>query len=393
MRDPDQPLSRSTHRTPVLYRATMANSSADAAIRFFSTLMAQGYAGDFSAPVSDLTHLYPQLERVTGLSEKEFGEWLSLADTHHVTIRSLVVLERIAREQHKKRMVEWCEAALEVERARTSPAVEWLYGVVQALELSGCRVCVIKSLDHWPDLGTDLDLYTSGTPEQVIPAMRERLRADLEPRSWGDRLASKWNFKVPGLRESVEIHVQRLGQTGEHTALARRFVTRRVQREIGGYRFLVPAAEERVMVATLQRMYRHFYFRICDICNTARLIDDDTIGYAELESAAKQGGIWPGVATYLKIVADYAGQYRGIELPLPKRVAGAAMFGAERISVRTKFLRVPMMPEGAKLYTREVKTMALKGNVPATFRLSLLPPLASAAAIAYKITGSDKGVW
>jgi len=149
----------------------------------------------------------------------------------------------------------------------------------------------------------------------------------------------------------------------------------------------------RAMVATLQRMYRHFYFRICDICNTARLIDDDAIGYAELESAAKQGGIWPGVATYLKIVADYAGQYRGIELPLPKRVAGAAMFGAERISVRTKFLRVPMMPEGAKLYTREVKTMALKGNVPATFRLSLLPPLASVAAIAYKITGSDKGVW
>jgi hypothetical protein len=26
-------------------------------------------------------------------------------------------------------------------------------------------------------------------------------------------------------------------------------------------------------------------------------------------------------------------------------------------------------------------------------RLSLLPPLASAAAVAYKLTGSDKGVW
>jgi len=31
--------------------------------------------------------------------------------------------------------------------------------------------------------------------------------------------------------------------------------------------------------------------------------------------------------------------------------------------------------------------------VPATFRLTLLPPLASAAAIAYRFTGSDKGIW
>jgi hypothetical protein len=31
--------------------------------------------------------------------------------------------------------------------------------------------------------------------------------------------------------------------------------------------------------------------------------------------------------------------------------------------------------------------------VPATFRLQLLPPLAVAAAVAFKLTGSDKGVW
>jgi hypothetical protein len=253
---------------------------------------------------------------------------------------------------------------------------------------------VIKSLDHWPpDLGNDLDLYTTANESAVIDVMKRRFGAELEARSWGDRLARKWNFRVPGLRESIEVHVQRLGQTGEHTALAQRFVARRVERQVGGYGFLVPAPEERVIVATLQRMYRHFYFRICDMCNTARLIDDNAIDYAELERAAMQGGIWPGVATYLKIVADYVGRYRGIELPLPANVAKAAMFGAERVNVRAKFLRVPMMPEGAKLYTSEVKTMALNGNVPATLRLSLLPPLASAAAIAYKITGSDKGVW
>jgi hypothetical protein len=40
-----------------------------------------------------------------------------------------------------------------------------------------------------------------------------------------------------------------------------------------------------------------------------------------------------------------------------------------------------------------VTRTALRGDVPATLRLSLLPPLASLAAVAYKLTGSDKGIW
>jgi hypothetical protein len=51
------------------------------------------------------------------------------------------------------------------------------------------------------------------------------------------------------------------------------------------------------------------------------------------------------------------------------------------------------MPNGAELYTRQITDTAVRGDVPATLRLSLLPYLASAAAVAYRITGSDKGIW
>ncbi len=148
-----------------------------------------------------------------------------------------------------------------------------------------------------------------------------------------------------------------------------------------------------MIVATLQRMYRHFYFRVCDVVNTVRLVESGELDYAELRRAADEGGIWPGVATYLKIVSDYAARYRGNGLELPQEVTAGALFGGEVIQVRGRFLRVPVMPEGATLYTRQVTKTALNGDVPATFRLSLLPYLASAAAIAYKITGSDKGIW
>ena len=105
------------------------------------------------------------------------------------------------------------------------------------------------------------------------------------------------------------------------------------------------------------------------------------------------GAIWPGVATYLKIVCDYVREYRGSAPELPKEVLAAARFGGEVIQARGKFLRVPILPHGADLYTRQVTYTALRGDVPATLRLSLLPYLASAAAVAFRITGSDKGIW
>jgi hypothetical protein len=252
---------------------------------------------------------------------------------------------------------------------------------------------VIKTLDHWPDLGNDLDLYTTGDERAVVRTMTLRFKAHVEPRSWGDRLAQKWNFAIPGLRESIEVHCQRLGQTGEHTEMARRFVTRRVFRTLQGHAFPVPAPEERVLVATLQRMYRHFYFRLSDIVNTAALLENERVDFGELRKAAELGGIWPGVATYLKLVVDYVRRYRGTAPELPAEVEAAALFGGDQFYVKDCFIRIPIMPYGARLYTRQVTRAALRGDVPATFRLTLLPPLASLAAVAYKLTGSDKGIW
>ena len=52
--------------------------------------------------------------------------------------------------------------------------------------------------------------------------MQRRFDAQIAPQSWGDRLACKWNFIIPGLPDPVEIHMGRLGQTGEQRLLASR---------------------------------------------------------------------------------------------------------------------------------------------------------------------------
>ncbi len=330
------------------------------------------------------------LTYAAGLDAQQRTDLIELAESHHVLVRALRSLQALARDRNG--LNHWISGCLENANARIENALGYLQRICTELAAAHCPTVVMKSLDHWPDLGNDLDLYSTADEQQIREVFVNKLGAHLEARSWGDRLAHKWNFRLPGLRESVEVHAQRLGQTGEHVRMARRFVERQVPMTMRGYTFPVPAAEERIVVATLQRMYRHFYFRLCDIVNSAALVESGAVNFDELQRAAELGGIWPGVATYLKIVSDYVQRYRGGPVVLPKPVLEAARFGGEKLFVQRRFLRIPL-PEGAGLYTSQVARTALRGDMPATFRLSLLPPLAATAAVAFKITGDDKGIW
>jgi hypothetical protein len=339
------------------------------------------------ATVADL------LARLASFTPAQRQDFAELADSNHVVIRSFEVINRGAGNRGMPDLQTWALNILAGERDRITNALKHLHQVCNALEEAGCPVVVMKTLDHWPDLGNDLDLVSTGERRTIVKVLTRDFGARIEARSWGDRLACKWNFALPGLRESIEAHIGRLGQTGEHIALAHRFIQRRTRARINGLEFFVPAPEEKVFAATLQRMYRHFYFRVCDILNAASLVESGTLSFAELRQASQQAGIWPGVASFLKIVSDYMKLYRSRGLNLPADLIASATVGADKIYTRARFLRLPLLPYGAGLYTRQLTQAAFRGNVPATLRLSLLPPLASAAAVAFKITGSDKGVW
>ena len=361
----------------------------DRHISLLSRLMFLGYEGHFSKLRSDLGQVLTEADLPN--SESDFAELLKLADKHHVTMRALRVLEKFSGERQRADLQDSCGKALHFESARISAAVEWLYAIVQSLQDCGCPVTVIKSLDHWPDLGSDLDLYTSGTPEQVVRVMRDRLQAQQEPRSWGDRLANKWNFQVPGLAELIEIHVRYLGQTGEQKLMASRMLERSVTKTVQGRTFPVPALEERILISTLQRMYRHFYFRLCDIADIAPLLASGAVDFPELRRGAEMGGIWPGVASFLVIVANYVNDCGG-DLSLPPDVTRGAYSPDLRVQFRGNFLRVPMGP-AAGLYGSQLLNASRHGDLRAISRLPLLPPLAVSALVAYRLTGSDKGVW
>jgi len=353
---------------------------------FLSRLLLQPASGSVPfAPMPDAPALMP--------SRDEFEDILALAHLNHVVVRALERFLTQVREEQNLAWFQLVDSALSSEKARIAAAVNVLHEVCAAFQNRGYTVIVIKTLDHWPDFGSDMDLFTNARPHEVSRLMAECFNARIAPRSWGDYLANKWNFLIPGLPEPIEIHVGRLGQTGEQVAIASSLTTRVWQIDAGGYRFRVPSIPDRLIISTLQRMYRHFNIRLCDILDTAAIADAGLINYDELSVLAESAGIWEGVATYLAIISDHVKDYRGTCLNLPHFVLDAARFRGAEIFYDKGFLRVPLMPHSARLYGSELAHVLGRGELQNCARLSLLPLLGTAAMAAQRITGSDKGIW
>jgi hypothetical protein len=325
---------------------------------------------------------------VVTFNDSDWKTLQSLANSHHVVLRGLPRLLSLPVADE----YEWIGTAIETEQARIDRALSFLAPICEALESAGV-VVVIKSLDHWPDLGSDLDLYTKANARDVVTIMRDRFHAQLKKQSWGDRMANKWNFEVPSLPEPIEVHVQRLGQMGEQRVIGDSLVARSVPVRFGAYTFRVPSPEDRMILSTLQRMFRHFYIRLCDIVDLSQSLERGGVDFDYLRSLAKVSGLWQGLATYLKIVSDYVRQYRGRGIPLPAFLLAAARFGNEKVRFGKEFLRIPIVPHSAGFYAAELKELFWSGEIRNTLRLGLLPLLATAAAVEYRITGSDKGIW
>ena len=327
------------------------------------------------------------------LSREEFDVLAVLAAKNHVILRAFARLRELLKSEAGSDIAEWVSLAADKELSRIENAIGFLARICDTLQQNGCPVTVIKSLDHWPDLGSDLDLYTDSDPSHLASLMQTEFGAKVDDRSWGDRLANKWNFVVPGLPELVEVHIGRLGQTGEQTSLTKSLLKRTRILRIGQYSFRVLAPEDRIIISTLQRMYRHFYIRLCDIIDNANLLESGCVDFARLHSLGSAAGIWEGIATYLTIISGYVESFRGNGINLPSLVTGSARFSVGQVYYRRDFLRVPILPHSLNLYATELRELVLRGELRSSLRLSLLPGLATAAALELKLTGSDKGIW
>lgn len=334
-----------------------------------------------------------EIEYVANLDRDQFDNFLAQAEMQRVLRRTLEVLKKHLPHAQSGPTADLLDRRIREEQQRVERAVSYLRQIVDRFEQHGRPIMVMKTLDHWPDTGSDLDLLVAASDVEVCAIFENDLKAVRQPQSWGDRLAHKFNFQIPDLPELVEVHVGCLGQTGEQNGLAEGALSRRVQQTHGQYSLPVPQPEDRIVIATLQRMYRHYYIRLTDIVNIFGALTDRRIDFEHLKSIAEVGSVWPGVATLLTIVCQRGLRYGGRSISLPESVTVAARFNSERTYLDRKFVRVPLVPEAADLFLHQLAGTGRKHNFRAMMRLSLLPVLATAAFVSFHVTGDDKGVW
>ena len=357
------------------------NQSTEAHLRALSLLM-------FCPERSD-----EPVHHVAVLDKKGREDFFWLADAHHVIIRAIQPLQRQANAVGNEELVAATQCVLAREHDRIAKALAYLDRVCTRIKAAGCEVTVIKSLDHWPDFGSDLDLFTAGDERRLVNVLKNELGARHCMRTPGDCIAHKRSFALPGLPERVELHINRLGPVGEHVELAKRFIARSQLANFNEFMFQIPAPEERVIAGTLQRMYRNLYVRICDVFNTSSLVERRMLNFVDLRETAEEAGIWPGVATFLTLAADYVKKYRGDRLEIPDFVIESSHFRADSTLVQGGYFRFPALPYGMGLYVRQLRHAANSGDIPGAARLSLVPPLASMGALAYAVTGNSGRVW
>jgi hypothetical protein len=130
---------------------------------------------------------------------------------------------------------------------------------------------------------------------------------------------------------------------------------------------------------------------LCDMIDTALLIESGHIHFGELREASQVAGIWPGVATFLFLIQSYVRSH-GRELSLPHEVIKAAHSRGDGVHFGNGFLRVSKLT-AAGLYGSQLIHAGKHRDMRALARLPLLPPLAISALIAHGLTGNDKGIW
>jgi hypothetical protein len=326
------------------------------------------------------------------IEDAQWPELLALAEAHHVTLRAFEPLLSAPTDSVPSHVLRWIGPAIQAEHARIEEVLPALDNICRACAQVGAPLVVIKSLDHWPDFGDDADVYTNAKHKLVKKILIGKFHSARKPRTIGDRLAGKQTYIIPGVKTHFEAHVRRLGQVGEQVPVAQRFVERAREVVVNGYTFLIPAVEERIIVAALMRMYRHLHIRICDVVNTGKLIERGAVDYDELRRAAELGGIWSGVATYLTIVADFYQRFAEKPLALSADIRAGALFGIDKLSIG-KFMQIPMLREASRLYRRQWAQTARRGSIAASMRLMTVPPLVSASSAAHALFGRGLRIW
>ncbi|HNX82737.1 MAG TPA: nucleotidyltransferase family protein [Candidatus Omnitrophota bacterium] len=300
------------------------------------------------------------------------------------------------------------DVALTEENERIAMARKITSAVTKEFEKRNIPFVVMKTLDNYPDLGHDIDLYTEASAALLDEIFIVAFKAKLETPTFSETMNQKRNYKIPDYT-TFEVHCSKLGQLGEELQVGKDMLATRESITIDGMTTYIPKAEYKVLLCVLQRIYRHFNIRICDAYNTITMINNNQLDWQYLKEISQKYGIWEGVLLYLSYVQKIADYYsfpycevsalpRHCEAPQePKqsqihlRAITKKNWPASIIDKNMHF-RFPLFSTGINVYSKKIAFEIRRFNLYALWRIGLIMPVSFLHLIMVKLFGKS-GIW
>lgn len=290
-------------------------------------------------------HLEVDLDLLGRVLAETPDELISLCHRNVVGLRTLEALEESGVPLGRE-----ARAWLGQERERIERGLVAIATFTELFERRALPFMVIKTGDHYPDQGHDIDIFVAADGGKAAKILREEMGASPLERSVSEVLSAKTNWRIGAA--TIEVHAGRLGQVGEHLRLADELFRCRRRERIGSVDTYVPSLEGRVILALLQRIYRHYNFRICDVVNVASLFEDGSLNRDLLWRLCRDSGILYGVGIGVGMVADLLSRLDD-HLPL-----GEGDPVSERcryaLSFRRGHYRFPLRSVVPRVFTRQL---------------------------------------
>lgn len=354
-------------------------------------LFREVYAGsriktDELSPYVDLilTSLLKEKGDLGLLENFNYSYLLKVLQKNRITVRWFNKTKWLFNNEFKDKI----ELILKEENNRLKKTIELTGKIIEEFKKCKLRLLVIKTLDNYPDLGHDVDMFTDAPIKEIDNIFLSIFKAKLEIPSLPEKIAHKRNYKIDGFA-TFELHCAKLGELGEETFLAKDLISNYETAQVGGITVHIPKAEYRLLITVLQRIYRHFNIRICDIYNTMQLIQNNLIDWQYLKKISRKYGIWEGVSLYLSYINKIA-LYYGIELSIKQHLGNKNW--PVYIKDRNMHFRFSLISTGLNIYFKKVIFDIQNLNFYSLSRLPLFIPLSLMHYFSVKLFGKSK-IW
>lgn len=275
--------------------------------------------------------------------------------------------------------------AVAQERERVRSAIELIGRIGNMCLQNGIPFVMIKAFQHYPDMGTDIDLFILDGSRSVDGLITESLSTTPISLDFATWVAGKTAYQIQGVSFPLEIHHGRMGHLGEHNVYPALMMRNRKQSDIDGINTFVLSSEDQLIVHVIQRIYDHYSFRLSDVILSIRLLREKALNWNYILSTTKQIGIVDGLRCYISYINQIHVSLFQQHLLCPAMEGLSVNREWGGVEFKNGLYRFGTVPVLTRVYAKKVLTELRAQNWESVARLCLLPAAAMVAGFRHAV--------